>query len=75
MKTITINLNGEPREVPEGVTLAELLKWLGLPADRIAVERNLEIIYKADWERTLVNPGDHLEVVHFVGGGASSGES
>jgi sulfur carrier protein len=67
---ITIQLNGEPREVPEGVTLTGLLRWLGLPEDRIAVERNLEIVSKADWENTPVRAGDHLEVVHFVGGGS-----
>jgi thiamine biosynthesis protein ThiS len=67
---ITVYLNGEPLEVPQGMTLAGLLKWLGLPEDRIAVERNLEIVYKAEWEKTLVNSGDRLEVVHFVAGGA-----
>jgi sulfur carrier protein len=69
MNTMIVYFNGEPRDVPEGATLASLLKWLGLPEDRIAVERNLEIVYKADWGNTPVNAGDRLEVVHFVGGG------
>jgi sulfur carrier protein len=69
MNLIKIYLNGEPQEVPESVTLAGLLKYLNLPEDRIAVERNLEIVSRADWENTLINAGDHLEVVQFVGGG------
>ncbi len=66
---ITIHLNGEPREVPEGLTLATLLEWLKLPADRVAVERNLEIVSRDHWGVTPIQVGDRLEVVHFVGGG------
>jgi thiamine biosynthesis protein ThiS len=66
---MTIYLNGEQRDVPENVTLAALLEWLNLPADRVAVERNREIAARSTWSETLIQPGDHLEVVHFVGGG------
>jgi thiamine biosynthesis protein ThiS len=66
---ITIHLNGEAREVPEGLTLAELLAWLKLPADRLAVERNREIVPRSRWQETPVQSQDRLEVVHFVGGG------
>ena len=66
---ITIHLNGEAREVPEGLTLAELLDWLKLPSDRLAVERNQEIVPRARWAETPVRSEDRLEVVHFVGGG------
>jgi thiamine biosynthesis protein ThiS len=66
---VSIYLNGEPRDVPESITLAGLLKFLSLPEDQIAVERNLEIVPRADWGKTPVNAGDRLEVVHFVGGG------
>ncbi|MGH9396751.1 MAG: sulfur carrier protein ThiS, partial [Terriglobia bacterium] len=66
---ITIVLNGEPREVPEGLTLAELIDWLKLPQDRVAVEQNLRIIPRTGWRQTIVAAGDCLEVVHFVGGG------
>lgn len=68
---ITVHLNGEPREVPEDVTLTRLLEWLKLPVDRVAVERNLEIVPRERWPETRVNAGDRLEVVHFVGGGSS----
>ena len=66
---ITVHLNGEPREVPDNVTLAALLEWLNLPADRVAVERNREIAARSTWAETMIQAGDHLEVVHFVGGG------
>jgi thiamine biosynthesis protein ThiS len=64
-----IYLNGEAREVPENLTLAALLAWLNLPADRVAVERNREIAARSTWSDTVIQPGDRLEVVHFVGGG------
>ena len=66
---ISIHLNGEARQVPEGLTLASLLDWLQLPADRVAVERNLEIVPRNQWSETTIGEGDRLEVVHFVGGG------
>ena len=69
---ITIHLNGEAQEVPEGLTLADLLDRLRFPADRVAVERNLEIVPRARWNGTQLQPGDRLEVVHFVGGGSAS---
>jgi thiazole synthase len=67
---MNIYLNGEVREVPGNLTLAALLDWLKLPADRVAVERNREIAARATWAETIIQPGDRLEVVHFVGGGA-----
>jgi len=66
---MTIRLNGEAQEVPEGLTLAGLLEWLKLPADRVAVEHNLSIVHRDRWAETRLQPGDRLEVVHFVGGG------
>ena len=66
---MNIYVNGERREVPENLTLAALLDWLKLPAERVAVERNREIAARASWSETLIQPDDHLEVVHFVGGG------
>ncbi|HEY6293445.1 MAG TPA: sulfur carrier protein ThiS [Terriglobia bacterium] len=71
---ISISLNGETREVPENLTLQALLEWLKLPADRLAVERNLEIVPRTRWAATPVVAGDRLEVVHFVGGGLSASD-
>jgi thiamine biosynthesis protein ThiS len=67
---MNIYLNGELREVPGEMTLAALLEWLKLPEDRVAVERNREIASRETWADTMIQPGDHLEVVHFVGGGS-----
>ena len=68
-KTIEIVLNGEPRQVPEGSSLEELLGFLGIDASRVAVERNREIVRKSAWAEARIVAGDQLEVVWFVGGG------
>jgi thiamine biosynthesis protein ThiS len=66
---IQIVVNGEAREVPEGLGVPALLSHLGLPADRVAIERNLEILPRTQWGTTTVKPGDRFEIVHLVGGG------
>ena len=66
---IQIVVNGEAREVPAGLHVTGLLAHLSLPADRVAIERNLEILPRAQWPTTSVQAGDHLEIVHMVGGG------
>jgi len=66
---IQISVNGESREVPEGLGVPALLSHLGLPTDRVAIERNLEILPRSDWAATNVLPGDRYEIVHLVGGG------
>lgn len=68
-KTIEIVVNGEPRRVPEGLSLDGLLVWLEIDPSRVAVERNMAIARKTDWPGTRVEPGDRLEIVWFVGGG------
>jgi len=67
---MTLQLNGEQREVPDGLSLAGLVEWLELPADRVAIERNLEVVKKADWNGTQLENGDRLEIVRMVGGGS-----
>ena len=71
IKTITVVLNGEPREVPAGLSVDTFLTHLGLPADRVAVELDRQIVRKAVWPETLIETGAQIEVVHFVGGGRS----
>lgn len=68
---ITIHLNGSMQEVPEELTLAGLLDWMNLPKERVAVERNREIVPRSQWAETPIQADDRLEVVHFVGGGHS----
>ena len=69
MTTLTITLNGEPRRVAPGATIATLLADLGLDAAKVAVERNLSIAPRSAFAATPLADGDSLEVVHFVGGG------
>ncbi|RMG10921.1 MAG: sulfur carrier protein ThiS [Deltaproteobacteria bacterium] len=66
---MTVTLNGEPRQVPAGLTVAALLEHLGIQASRVAVERNGAVVQRAHHGETLVEAGDTLEVVRFVGGG------
>lgn len=68
-KGIEIVVNGEPRPVPEGLNLAELLDHLGIDPSRVAVELNRAIVRKTDWPGTAVSEGARLEIVWFVGGG------
>lgn len=69
IKTITVALNGERCEVPEGLTIATFLAHLALPADRVAVELDRQIIRKTDWDSVAISNEAQIEVVHFVGGG------
>lgn len=69
-ETVTIHVNGEAREVPKGLNVAQLVVQLGLAANRLAIERNLEIVPRGQWGTTLVSGGDRFEIVHLVGGGA-----
>ena len=64
-----IVLNGESREVAPDTTVAALVQTLGGDPRGIAIERNLEIVPKAEHATTLLQDGDQLEVVQFVGGG------
>ncbi|MFT3978599.1 MAG: sulfur carrier protein ThiS [Sphingomonas bacterium] len=67
--TISITVNGEHRRVADGITLAGLANELGLAPEKIAVERNLEIVPRSTLGEVRVEDGDELEIVHFVGGG------
>lgn len=67
--TIQVVINGEPREIPDRLNIAALLAHLGIAAERVAIERNRDILPRANWQATLVQPGDSYEIVHFVGGG------
>lgn len=66
---MTVTINGERREIPDGVSVTEMLEHLGMLRDRVAIERNLNILSRANWNETRVEPNDSFEIVHFVGGG------
>jgi thiamine biosynthesis protein ThiS len=67
---LRIILNGEPRDVPDSISLSDLLEHLSLAQERLAIEYNREVVRRADWPRTVLSEGDQLEIVHFVGGGS-----
>jgi thiamine biosynthesis protein ThiS len=69
LESIEVQLNGEKRVVPAGLTLRGLLEHMEIRADRVAVEYNREIVRPDRWDETIIQSGDELEVVHFVGGG------
>jgi sulfur carrier protein len=62
-------VNGEEREVGASTTVMQLLASIGLGDTLVAVERNEEVVPRAQHESTALNDGDRVEVVHFVGGG------
>jgi sulfur carrier protein len=62
-------VNGEPIELPDGLTVAALLQHLGVRAERVAVERNGLVVKKARHVEELLAQDDVLEIVTFVGGG------
>jgi thiamine biosynthesis protein ThiS len=66
---VDVTVNGERREVAEGTTVGGLVALLGLPRERVAVERNRDVVRRAEWDAVALEEGDVLEVVHFVGGG------
>jgi len=67
--SVEIRVNGEPRRVASGISLAEMVEGLGLDPRRVAVERNLEIVPRSSLGEMRVEDGDTYEIVHFVGGG------
>jgi thiazole synthase len=67
--TISIQVNGEPRSVSAGSTIAGMLEAIGLNPHKVAVERNLEVVPRSTLADVKVNEGDRFEIVHFVGGG------
>ena len=65
-----VQVNGESRELPGTITLAELIRQLSLAPERVAIELNREVVRRASWADTQLRDGDQLEIVHFVGGGS-----
>ena len=64
-----IVVNGERRMAPEGQTILELLRDLGLEPGRVAVEYDRKIVKQAMWTETVLRDGGQVEIVQFVGGG------
>lgn len=66
---MTLTVNGEAKEVPDGLTVRGLVEHLGLTDGPVAVERNREVVPRAAHTVTPLVSGDVIEIVHFVGGG------
>ena len=68
-----ILVNGEPQEVEDNISLPELVAALKLKAEQIAIELNHNVVRRAQWDNTLLQADDKVEIVHFVGGGCNQG--
>jgi thiamine biosynthesis protein ThiS len=66
---LRVYINGESKEVQGNPSLADLITQLDLPAARIAVELNREVVRRSAWGETMLRDEDRIEIVHFVGGG------
>ena len=64
-----IRVNGEPQTVPENVSVAWLIDRLKLQPKFVAVERNRELVPRAEHADCTLEPGDEVEIVTLVGGG------
>lgn len=62
-------VNGEARQLVDGITVRQLLEELQIPVTRVAVELNMAIVPKAGYGDKAIQDGDKIEIVHFVGGG------
>ncbi len=68
-KLISVEINGERREIPASLNVRSLLEHLGIDTARVAVELNKEIVRKAAWDASAIEAGAQIEIVMFVGGG------
>jgi len=69
LEQIGVTVNGDPMQVAAGLTLSRLIVQLELDTRKVAVERNLEIVPRSTYDSTVLEAGDRLEIVHFIGGG------
>ncbi|WP_277924224.1 sulfur carrier protein ThiS [Sphingomonas sp. CROZ-RG-20F-R02-07] len=67
--TVSITVNGDHKRVAAGLSIAALASELGLVPEKVAVERNLEVVPRSTLGEVMVEDGDDFEIVHFVGGG------
>ena len=67
--SLSVKINGEHRRIAGGTSLVDMLNELGLDPQRVAVERNLQIVPRSTLRDVCVEDGDDYEIVHFVGGG------
>ena len=66
---VDVTVNGQSRRVADGTTVAQLLQQLAVHPQQVVVEVNVQIIKREQREATILQPGDVVEIVRFVGGG------
>ena len=66
---MNVKVNGEIREFPQGTTLLAIIQSLGLESKVMAAAVNMEIVKQDAWDQAVLNDGDTLELLDFVGGG------
>jgi thiamine biosynthesis protein ThiS len=66
---LTIRLNGEPFDIAGPVSISALLAALNIDPRIVAVEHNVVVVKKQQYETTMIGEGDEIEIVRFVGGG------
>jgi sulfur carrier protein len=71
---LRIRVNGDPLDVPDELTISQLLERLGIDPRRVAVEHNLTIVKRDRYTTSAIAEGDEVEIVNFVGGGQRCGE-
>jgi thiamine biosynthesis protein ThiS len=67
---MNIVVNGDPHEVEGPITVTTLLTQLNIDPRRVAVEHNLTVVKRANYDSTQIHEGDQIEIVNFVGGGS-----
>jgi len=66
---MNIVLNGEPQQVADNITAAQLVETLGLTGKKLAMEVNMEIVPRSSFQEFVIHPDDRVEIVHAIGGG------
>jgi thiamine biosynthesis protein ThiS len=69
MTKIKINLNGKLTEITENSSILDLINNFGFDIKKIAIEKNLEIIFPNQYSSEIIKTGDEIEMIHFIGGG------
>jgi len=69
MPKVKITLNGEDKFITKNTSIKSLIEKLELDVKKIAIEKNYEIILPEDFGNNILNQGDKIEIVHFIGGG------
>ena len=68
---MNIQVNGEAKTFQDGITVTDLLETLDIRSEQVAVELNLKILDRGDFPQSMLQNGDTVEILSFIGGGAT----